>query len=169
MEIWKDIKNYEGRYQISNFGNVKSLERIVKHSRLGEQKINERLLSIHLDKTGYLKVSLCKNNKQKRGTIHQLVAESFLGHEPNGHTLVVNHIDFNKQNNHVSNLEIVTVRRNSNRKHLKSSSKYTGVSWDKGKEKWISRITINNNVIYLGQFDCETKAHLAYQNKLKTL
>ena len=94
---------------------------------------------------------------------------SFLGHEPNGHALVVNHIDFDKTNNHVSNLEIVTNRENTNQKHLKSSSKYIGVGWDKSRQKWVSRIRINGKLKQLGRFNTEIEAHITYQNKLKTL
>jgi len=167
MEIWKDIKDYEGIYQVSNFGRVKSLKRTISHWRGGNSVIKERILKGII--SDYLVVVLYKEGKQKTKKIHKLVAESFLNHKPCGMNLVVNHIDFNKLNNNVSNLEIVTNRENCNHKHIKSSSKYTGVNWNKKDKKWHSSIYINGKLKYLGYFDCETKAHLAYQNKLKTL
>tara|TARA_B110000285_G_scaffold188316_1_gene214451 strand:- start:307 stop:795 length:489 start_codon:yes stop_codon:yes gene_type:complete len=160
-EIFKDIKGSEGLYQISNFGNVKSLN----YNRTKEQK----LLSPGLTASGYEKVDLRINGKRRTRTVHQLVAEVFLNHEPCGMKLVVNHIDFDKTNNHVSNLEIVTSRENTNRKHCKSSSRYIGVSWDDNSSKWKSRITIDGRTNHLGIFNCETKAHLTYQLELEKI
>lgn len=91
-EIWKDKKDYEGLYQTSNLGRVKSF-------KFGK----ERILKPGTDKNGYLLVNLCKNGKVKTFKVHRLVAEAFL---PNPDNLPeVNHKDENKQNNVVSNLE----------------------------------------------------------------
>lgn len=90
-EYWKDIPNYEGRYQVSNFGRIKSF--------VGKEKI----LKQRTTKKGYKKVGLCKNKKQKQHRIHRLVAITFL---PNNLNLPeVNHIDGDKANNNLSNLE----------------------------------------------------------------
>ena len=158
MEIYKDVKGYEGLYQVSNYGNVKSFVRS-----------DGRILKPGLGGVGYLLVVLYKNEKGKSKNVHQLVAESFLNHTPCGMKLVVNHIDFDKTNNHVSNLEIVTNRENTNKKHIKSSSKYIGVGWDKSRQKWVSRIRINGKLKQLGRFSTEIEASEAYQNKRKTL
>ena len=101
-EIWKDKKYYEGHYQVSNFGRVKSI-------KFGK----ERILKLRTDKkTGYLHVVLCKDGKVKEFTVHRLVAEAFL---PNPHNYpCVNHKDENKLNNSVSNLEWCTHKYNSN-------------------------------------------------------
>ena len=88
---------------------------------------------------------------------------AFLGHTPCGYKAVVNHIDFDKLNNNANNLEIVTSRQNSNQRHIKSSSKYTGVVWVKNNQKWKSQIRINGEVISLGHFDDELLASDAYQ------
>ena len=98
--------------------------------------------------------------------MHQLVAETFLNHTTNGYLIVVNHKDNNPKNNKVSNLELVTQRENVYTHH-KGSSKYKGVS--KLKNKWVARMWINNKSKYLGSFDKEEDAYLAYQNKLITL
>lgn len=157
-EIFKDIKDYELLYQISNFGNVKSLKRD-----------KEKILKPSINTGGYLQVGLCKNGIKKTHDIHKLVAIHFLGHSPNGHELVINHKDFNKSNNSVHNLEIVTTRENTNKKHLKSSSKYTGVYWHKQKNKWASCIMINGKLKHLGLFIKEHDAYIMYQNKLKEI
>lgn len=168
-EIFKDIPNYEGKYQVSNLGNVKSLKRRVKYWRGGYKVIKEKILKPQKDFHGYYHVNLSKDSKTKVKKIHQLVAIAFLGHKPNGHKLVINHKDLNKLNNNVDNLEVVTNRENSNKKHLPSSSKYTGVSWDKEKKKWTAQIWINGKLKRLGRYKNEYNAHLAYQNALSKL
>ena len=166
MEIWKDIKGFEGIYQISDLGNVKGLNRIASDGRRVKGKILKVLFN---SSTGYYHVALCVNGKPKTRTIHTLVAESFLNHEPCGSELVVNHINFDKSNNNKNNLEIVTTRVNSNRKHLKSSSEYTGVIWYKPRNKWMASIRISGKIKYLGLFELEIEASNAYQKALKEL
>ena len=98
---------------------------------------------------GYKFIALSKNGKIKYIAIHQLVAMAFLNHIPNGYKFVINHKDFNKLNNHVDNIEIVTMRENSNMKHIKHSSKYTGVSFVKKYKTWKVGIRINNKTAEL--------------------
>ena len=169
MENWKDIKGYEGIYQVSDLGNVKSLPRMVPSPRGLSRFIKERILKTGSNNGGYLSVILCKDGIMKTKSIHQLVAESFLNHIPFGRELVVNHINFTREDNKLENLEIISFRQNTNKKHLKSSSKYTGVFWMKNKNKWISSIRINNKNKYLGIFINEYDAHLAYEKALQEL
>lgn len=168
-EILKDVEGYEGLYQVSTLGNVKSLERYAKHWLGGFRKIIERTRKPIPDSSGYLQVSLYKNGEMKNAKVHKLVCIAFLNHIPNGHKLVVNHINFDKLDNRVENLEIVTQRENSNQKHVKSSSKYVGVSWFKRDKKWQAEITINGKNKYLGRFASELNASNAYQNALKEI
>ena len=100
-EIWKDKKDYEGRYQVSNWGRVKSLKR--------KNVLKEKILKPYVDKDGYLTVML--NNPRKTFLVHRLVAEAFI---PNPDNLPqVNHKDENKQNNVVINLEWCDVKYNN--------------------------------------------------------
>lgn len=103
-EIFKNIIGYEGLYQISNYGNVKSLN---YHNTNKSQ-----LLKPSKNKYGYLRVTLCKNNKTKSYSIHRLVAISFI-QNPN-HYSIINHKDENPSNNNVENLEWCTCKYNSN-------------------------------------------------------
>ena len=169
MEIYKDIKGYEGLYQVSSLGNIRRLKSVVKCKADFSRIVNERVLRSSGDGGGYLGVTLSKGSICNRFKIHQLVAIAFLDHTPNGHKLVVNHKDFDKNNNSVKNLEIVTQRNNTNRKHLKSSSKYTGVSFDKQSNKWRADIRIKGKNKYLGLYFNESNAHLAYQQALKLI
>lgn len=168
-EIFKDIPTYEGIYQVSNLGKVKSLERVIIRSDGKPYSAKEKILKNFLTDRGYYSVKLYKNKILKTITVHQLVSMAFLNHTPCGYKLVVNHIDFDKKNNNVSNLELVTQRENANHKHLKSSSKYTGVCWNKARNKWQSNIKINGKLKHLGLFTNEYDAHLAYENALKQL
>lgn len=160
-EIWKDVIGYEGIYQVSNYGNV------IRTGYKLSSKIKK--LKPTKDSVGYYTVALSKNGQKKTKAIHILVAIAFLNHIPNKFDLVVNHKDFNKLNNNISNLEIVTQRENANQKHLPSSSKFVGVHLDKRTNKWISRIYIGKERKHLGVFEKEKDAHKAYQNALKKI
>ena len=107
-EIWRDIKGYEGLYQASNLGNIRSLDR--KDGRGFNRK--GFVMSPIPAKTGYLNIHLSKQGKGKTFQIHRLVAEAFL---PNPENLqIINHKDENPQNNVVDNLEWCTYKYNSN-------------------------------------------------------
>jgi hypothetical protein len=160
QEIWKDIPDYEGFYQVSTLGRIKSLG--------NNMSKKEKILKNFISGTYYM-IDLNKKGLSKSFLVHQLVAIAFLNHIPCKHKLVVNHINFNRLDNRVENLEIITQRQNANQKHLKSSSKYTGVSWHKKDKKWQSMIMINGKLKYLGSFICETKASFTYETELKKL
>lgn len=101
-EIWKDIKGYEGLYQISSFGNVKSLDRYIINKNGDKQYFPGKYLTQGISDS-YLKVTLSKNNKQRTFRVHILVARAFIPNPENKPE--VNHIDGNKKNNKVNNLE----------------------------------------------------------------
>lgn len=169
-EIWKDIPDYEGMYQISNHGRVKSLSKKVLRKGGSFFVTKEIILKPSVGLLGYIRYSLCKNNKQKTFRAHQLVAMVFLNHTPNGYEKVVDHIDNNKLNNHVDNLQIITSRENTSKdrkKHNSTSSKYVGVSFNKRSNNYQGFIRINGKNIYLGSFEKEYDAHLVYQKALE--
>lgn len=103
-EIWKDIEGYEGLYQVSNIGNVKSMN-------YGRTR-KEKLLNLNLDGRGYYYVVLCKDGIHKNKTIHRLVAMAFIPNPDNKRE--IDHIDTVRTNNNVENLQWATRKENSN-------------------------------------------------------
>lgn len=122
-EIWRDIKGYEGLYQISNFGNIKGLK-------------YQKILTPKKRNDGYLNIQLYKNNKRKKFFIHRLVAETFL-ENPKKYPCV-NHIDENKQNNNLINLEFCSIKYNN---------RYSLYKSNKRKRRKINQYDLNGNFI----------------------
>ena len=126
-EIWKNVIGYEGLYEVSNYGNVRSLEKevVVKGFQKNIKGIRkQRTLSQKEDKQGYLFVRISKNGIRKRIAVHRLVAYAFLK-QIDGKTQV-NHIDGNVKNNHSDNLEWVNNYENSYHRDfvLRNKSRY---------------------------------------------
>lgn len=107
-EIWADIKGFEGLYQVSNLGQIMSLDRIDSIGRV----IKGKILKPFIDKHGYQRVQLCKNGKRKKFFVHRLVYSAFNGEIPDG--LVVNHINECKTDNRLCNLNLMTSKENTN-------------------------------------------------------
>ena len=112
-EVWEDIDGYNDYYQISNFGRVRALRRTTVCKDGKPQTNYSKILKPAVQKDGYLLISLSKNNTQKKYLIHRLVAKCFIPNTENKQE--VNHIDGNKKNNRVSNLE--WVNRHENMRH----------------------------------------------------
>jgi len=158
QEVWKDIPNYEGIYQVSNLGNVKSL------------KFNkEIIMKSAINSRGYRQIVLSNTPIRETRTVHSLVAEAFLNHKSIKGEVVIDHINDIKTDNRLENLQIVTQRYNTYKTKKNNSSTFKGVHFSNTYKKWIAKIKINKKDIHLGSFDCELKAHLAYQNKLKEI
>jgi hypothetical protein len=159
IEIWKNVVNYEGLYQVSNLGRVRSLH-------FGKEK----LLKNSLSPIGYYRVSLNKNGKTYTRNIHLLVAECFLNHKTDGTVrLVVDHINKIKTDNYITNLRVITNRENCSNRIKEYTSKYTGVCFWKKRKVWKATIQINKKMINIGCYKTEIEAHLAYQYKLKQI
>ena len=142
-EIWKDIKVYEGKYQVSNLGNIKNL------NHLNSKKIKIMCLKKH--KKGYFQIELHKNNISKTFLVHRLVAEAFIPN-PNNYP-IINHIDLNKNNNCVDNLE--WCNQSQNMKHsyiLKSTTEKPRKLYKK-----IFQCDLENNIIKIWDNICEIK------------
>ena len=110
MEIWKDIEGYEGWYQISNYGNIKSVDRIIEYKNGAIRSLKGKILKTTTGTPGYYITDIHKKGNVNRVSIHRLIGIAFI---PNPHAKpCINHKDGNKINNHVDNLEWVTYREN---------------------------------------------------------
>ena len=130
QEIWKDIRNYEGLYQISNNGNVKSLGRWVNCKNKGKRWQEEKILKPSVEGNGYQRVGLHENGTIKNYFVHRLVAQAFI-QNPNNYPQV-NHKNEIKDDNRVENLEWCDAKYNVN----------YGTARERGAEK-ISKKLIN--------------------------
>ena len=169
IEVWKDVKNYEGFYKVSNLGRVKSLDRFVSNGK-SKRTFKEGVI-LKYGRSGrnrsYLRVNLNKHGKSKSRTVHQLVVEAFLDENYKKNGYVVDHIDENKENNSLSNLRIFTNRENLSR-YKNKTSKYTGVHYHKTQNKWCANIWHDGKKVYLGSFKNELDARDAYLNYLNS-
>lgn len=143
-ETWKDILGFGGRYQVSSIGRVRSLDALT-HNNRGSFIRKGRFLATGIDSSGYITTTLCENNRSYRFRIHRLVAEAFIPNPDNKPE--VNHIDGDKKNNMVENLEWNTYgenlihayesRLNKRRKPIEQISMETGEViklWESGYE-----------------------------------
>ena len=155
-EVWKKVSGFEC-YEVSNLGRLISL------------KFNKRtILKGGYNRKGYKMYNLrSKDGKTYYKTIHRLVAIAFIDNINN--LDFVNHIDKDKNNNNVNNLEWCNSRENNThmKMSIKKTSKYTGVYFDKNRSKWFSTIKYNNKQKFLGRFVNEIDASNAYLNALK--
>lgn len=165
-EIWKPIKGYEELYEVSNLGNVRSLTTIIncKGAKGIDTHIrNGKVLSKAIGTTGYYIVVLSRNSKTKQVRIHRLVAEAFLDN-PNNYPCV-NHIDGNKLNNNVDNLEWCTHSHNNKEAYrlgLKKSTWGGVINKDNPNSKPLLQFDLNGNFIREWESAAQVKRELGY-------
>lgn len=165
-ETWMDIKGFEGLYQISSLGEVKSLAREVLHPVHGTMKIRERILKKTKGSRGYYAVNLFSNGVREFLHIHYLVADAFLEKKRDGRRLVVDHINGDKEDNRVENLQIIPFRENVSRafKDFKC-----GTFFHKRAKKWAAHIYENGKSKYLGLGKTREEAMTLYQNYVSSI
>ena len=168
-EEWNDIPGYKGYYQVSDKGNVKSLNRLVAHSRKGMCQLKGKVLRPALDTKGYRSLGLCKNGTRKTFTVSVLMAMAFLGHKPGGHRIIVDHKNNIKTDDFLDNLQLISTRKNTSKDQKNKTSRFTGVNWCKSRNKWLVGIQINGKIKHLGRYDNEEEASAAYRNALNEL
>ena len=158
-EVWKTVPGYD-KYMISDRGRVKSLN----YNRTGKERVMRATLS-----NGYFTTALSKEGRSKTFPVHKLVAIAFLDHIPCGHDIEINHINGVKNDNNLSNLEILTKKEHVivSWKSRDKTSAYTGVSWSKSNKKWKAQVRVDGKQICIGHFEDEILASEAYQKKYK--
>lgn len=162
MEVWKDIPGYEGVYQVSDLGRVKSLSRELYNGHSFYYS-KEKILSQSLNK-GYFYISLRKNKKPKMFGVHQLVAMAFLNHTPCGYDIMVDHIDNKPNNNKLENLQLL-----SNRENCSKDKVDVGICFDNSIRKWRSDIQIKGTRVFLGNFNSKEEALNVYSAAIENI
>ena len=144
-EIWKAVKGYEGLYEVSNFGNVRSLDRFVKAKNDSLTKKKGRILvPFYESQKGYYQVSLSKDGKNKKHRVHRLVALAFLENPFN--CTDVNHKDEDKTNNNVDNLEWCTRKYNNNYGTKPERTRKAMMGNTNGRKAWFIKRKEADNV-----------------------
>lgn len=155
-EIWKDVVDYEGYYQVSSLGNVRSLDREVGSSFGTTRKLYGKDFIPQRGKRGYYHVRLSMEGTTKTLKIHQLVAIAFLGHTPSNMKVVVDHIDNDKSNNRADNLQLISQRMNSAK-----DKKIRGVR--KLGNKFNVRLLFEGVERHIGMYETEQEARQKHQ------
>lgn len=142
-EIWRDIPEFNGFYQASNLGRIKSLERFRKGENGCLISVKERILKPQITCDGYYRVCLYKQSVQKHYKVHRLVWSAFNGQIPQGYE--INHIDENPSNNRLENLNLMTHKENINygTRNERSAKKHINGK----KSKSVLQFDLNNNLV----------------------
>lgn len=136
-EIWKPIPDYEGLYEVSNLGRIKSIPKKVKNSSGSFRFLPEKNKKIYTNRNGYKIVNLSKNNKSKTHTVHRLVAKAFIGDSD----MHIDHINNIKTDNRLENLQYCTARENTIKSCMSSyDDRY--LSFNKVSKQWVFSIHI---------------------------
>ena len=161
QEVFKPVVGYEGLYEVSDLGRVKSLG---KCSTRGFNLSNRILKGVN-NGVGYLGVQLYRDGTPKRFSIHRLVMTSFVGES----SLIVDHINEDKEDNRLLNLEYVTNRDNSLRYRTNNNKRGLPVGVYLNKGKYLANIRICGKKKYLGSYDTPEQASIEYQHELLKL
>ena len=154
-EEWRDVVGYEGRYQVSSMGRVKSLERTYIDKSGRKRTVKECILKPVIDRYGYLLVSLYAGGKQKTLKVHRLVCEAF--HESHDNKPYVNHINENKTDNRAVNLEWCTAKENCN--HGTRNERTA-----KKRSKQVGQYTLNGELVKVWQSATEAERQAGFSN-----
>jgi len=162
QEIYKDILGYEGLYQVSNLGNIKSLARAWNYGANGNARTKpETIMKPALSEGGYLHVPLSKDGKTKSYRVHFLVWDAFGDMSRAGLMLQVDHINGIKTDNRFENLQLLTPRENVIKHHKDKDNFCYGTH--KVGNKYAVQATINGKLRYLGIYETRMQAENVYK------
>lgn len=134
-ELWKHISNYDGYYEISNFGRVRSCDRYIQNNRGSFSYLLGKIMPLSTDKYGYKVITLHKKGNRKQYKIHRLVMNAFTGAN---NSLQINHKDGNKENNNITNLEYCTASENMH---------HARFQLNKCRDKRVYQLDMNETII----------------------
>lgn len=136
-EEWLPVVGYEGFYEVSNFGNVRSIKRTIIDSCNREFVKKSKLRKLSFDRHGYHKVTITKGGIHKTKKVHTLVAESFLNHCSGKNGMTVDHINNKRTDNRLSNLQVISYSLNTRKGKKNKTSRFHWVSLNKQSKRWI--------------------------------
>lgn len=172
-ESWLPIPGLLPIYFVSNLGRVKSNDHMVYKEVAKKEVLRKgKILSVTHTLDGYRQVTLYGGKIRKQSyRINNLVFFTFNPHVSKVKGYEVDHIDNNKENDSLSNLQYIPCRHNSAKRslNLKKTSRFTGVSWSAKRNKWQVHIRIKGKSKSLGRYVVEEDAAMAYMNALQTL
>ena len=153
IECWRKLEDFDN-YSVSSFGRVRN-------------DITKRILKPGISSSGYYGVKLYQNNKKKTFLVHRLVAIYFIANPMN--KKCVDHIDHDRKNNRIFNLRYATNQENSRNSSIQknNTSGYIGVTYNKQKQKYRARYSLNCKLKHIGYYQTALEASEAYQAKIK--
>lgn len=162
IEEWKAIPGYEGAYEASSLGRVRSLERVVVMRDGVPRPVRAKVLAQKVMNKSYRGVSLSRGKRQQTFLVHRLVMLAFSGYS--GH---VDHADRDGANNALLNLRPATRKQNQANQGVRknNTSGFKGVSWCRKSQKWTARILLDRRYAFLGSFRSPLDAARAYDRK----
>lgn len=163
-EIWKEVKGFEGIYEVSNAGKVRCIERTVIRRNGRPLRIKGGEMYIGEDRYGYQIVNFNVNKKRYVKKVHRLVYESHIGYV--NPYMVIDHIDNNRKNNNVNNLQQITGRINTSKDRVKILNLPTGVFKNSSGTGYKAIIQIDNKTNYIGTYKTIKEADEAYKSVL---
>jgi hypothetical protein len=164
MEIWKRMEEFGDNYSVSNLGRVRSEDRTITKSNGFKYTFLKREIVLSDNGTGYLMIKAKVMGVTKRAYVHRMVYKYFIG-ELNS-DMQINHIDFNKSNNSVSNLEQVTCRQNLHHSRINrpKTSEYPCVYYF--CNKYVGRFYVKSKGVYCGRYEMAIEAAIAVKTKM---
>ena len=168
IEFFIPVKGFEGFYECSNFGNIRSLDRIIVYKNGGKRLHKGRVLSRNnVTQDGHVNCVLYKNGSRKDTKAHIPIFYSFNPEKYPIKGYEIDHIDDDPANNRPENLQQITYRQNSQKRSMryKKSSKFIGVTFDKTRpnQPWIAQITKGKKHIFIGRYKTEELADSAFK------
>lgn len=160
-EQWKPVVGYKKLYEVSNMGNVRSVDRCIERSNGIPQNFKGKPLTHHINRKGYPTISLSKNGKAKTHRVHTLMAKAFLDYKLKK-GICVDHINNVRNDNRLENLQVISHRENCS----KDKPGLVGCYYDKANKRWKASIKIEGVSRHIGHYKSEEEAHNAYMKVL---
>lgn len=160
-EEWRAIPGYEGYYEASSLGRIKSLRRVIARRDGYAQPVAEKILAQKVMNKSYRGVALLKDRKQTTFLVHRLVMQAFEAYEG-----PVDHVDRCGANNAISNLRRASLSQNQANQGMRrnNTSGFKGVTWDRRANRWMAQISVANKRQFLGYFKVPEEAARKYDS-----